>query len=142
VVNIPDLDRKAKSGSVFAQSVLGACYLNGVGVEVDYKKAFQLLSAAAERQVPRALVNLARMHAEGLGIPKSLSQALRLYEEAAERGEFLAQVELGRIYSRGIGVAVDSEVARNWYTAAVGQEAKVVDCEELREAKAYLAKPA
>src|SRR2546426_463005 len=96
-MNIPDLQREAESGSVVAQSILGACYLYGIDVEVDYEQAFRLLSASASAGASRSIVNLARMHAEGLGIPRNLPEAIRLYEVAAKAGEFLAQIELGRI---------------------------------------------
>jgi len=139
-MNIPDLRQKAESGSVVAQSVLGACYLEGIDVEVDHREAFRLLSAAAGQGASRAVVNLARMHALGLGIPKNLSEAVRLYETAAEAGEFLAQIELGRIYSRGVGVSANPGAARRWYSAAAAQEASVGECEELQEAKAYVAR--
>ena len=89
--------------------------------------------------VPRALANLARMYAGGLGVPENVSEAIRLYESAAKAGEFLAQIELGRIYSRGIGVVADATTALRWYSAAAAQEKEVADCEELREAKAYVA---
>ncbi len=101
-MNIADLQQKAGSGGVVAQASLGVCYLYGRGVEVDYREAFRLLSIAANRGASRALVNLARMHAEGLGVPKDLTEAIRLYEAVAKI-EIRAQLELGRIYSRGSG---------------------------------------
>ncbi len=88
-MNIPDLHRKADSGNVPAQAILGSCYLDGVQIAVDYKEAFRLLSAAAAQGAPRAMANLARMHAEGLGIPKNLLEAIRLYEGAANAESFL-----------------------------------------------------
>ena len=121
-MNISDLRRKAESGSVVAQSILGICYLDGIDVEPNYDEAFRLLSAAAQQGASRAMLNLARIHAEGLGIPKNLVEAIRLYERAAQAGEFFAQVELGRLYSRGIGVSPDPEMALKWYSAAVAQE--------------------
>jgi len=68
-MNIPDLRRRADSGSAVAQAPLGVCYLDGIDVEVNYVEAFRLLSAAADRGATRAITNLARMHANGLGIP-------------------------------------------------------------------------
>jgi uncharacterized protein len=136
-MDIRELHQKAESGSVVAQCVLGICYLEGTEVQADYKKAFELLSTAASRGASRAVLNLARMYAEGLGIPKNTQEALRLYESVA-KVEFLAAIELGRIYSRGIGVAIDKENASRWYVAALEQRDGVGDCDELREAKAYL----
>lgn len=102
-------------------------------------RAFRLLSESASAGASRSLVNLARMYAEGLGIPKDLTEAIRLYQAAAKAGEFLAQIELGRIYSRGLGISPDPDAALKWYSAAAAQQGRVGDCEELREARAYLA---
>lgn len=137
-MNIAELQKKAKSGSIVAQTVLGICYLDGTEVELNYTEAFRLLSLAADRGAPRAMMNLARMHADGLGIPKNTSEALRLYEAAANAGEFAAQIELARAYSRGIDVKQDIGAARLWYSTAVAQEAQVGDRDALREAKSYL----
>jgi TPR repeat protein len=141
-MNIADLRKKAESGNIAAQTILGVCYLDGTDVEVDYKEAFRLLSAAAEQGAPRALVNLARMHADGLGVPKNVPEAIPLYEGAASAGEFLAQVALGRLYSRGDEIPANPVAALRWYSAAVAQQHRVGDCEELQEAKGYVAKAA
>ncbi len=77
-MNIQDLRRKAESGSVVAQSILGVCYLDGIDTKVDYTEALRFLSAAAEKGAPRALAGLARMYATGLGVPTSVSEAVRL----------------------------------------------------------------
>ena len=135
-MDIAELRQKAESGNLVAQSILGACYLEGIDVEVNYAEAFRLLSEAAGRGASRAVVNLARMYADGLGVPKNLEKATRLYEVAAKQGEFLAQVALGRIYSSGNS---NSESALRWYKAAAAQGDHVEDCADLREAKAYIA---
>ena len=150
-MDIPDLRKKSHSGSRAAQGALGICYLHGHEVEVDYKEAFRLLWLAG---TSRAVVNLARMHAEGLGVPKDLPEAIRLYKSVAKY-EFRAQLELGRIYSRGMGVPADSDEALKWYSAAAarGEDDCVDDAftaafvgsgsrEEIQEARAYVAKTA
>jgi uncharacterized protein len=137
-MDIADLREKAEAGSVVAQTVLGICYLDEIDVEVDYKEAFRLLSAAADKGVPRAAANLARMYAEGLGIAASPITAIRFHEAAARAGELSSQVALGRIYLRGIGVRTDADAALRWYSNAASQDGRFEDCEELREAKSYV----
>lgn len=139
MMSILELRQKAELGSVVAQSMLGICYLNGIDVEVDYGEAFRLLSEAADKGASRAIVNLARMYGEGLGVSKNPVESIRLYEVAATAGEFFAQVALGRIYSRGESVPISSDSALRWYSAAAAQSDRVADCEELREAKEYVA---
>jgi TPR repeat protein len=148
-MDIPDLRKKADSGSPVAQSILGICYLDGIDVDVNYSEAFQLLSLA---KTSRAVVNLARMYAEGLGIPKDIGQAIRLYKAVA-KVEFRAQIELGRIYSRGDDIPVDLQEALKWYSAAAALDEKnyggdpatatlsgSATQQEIREAKDYVAK--
>jgi len=60
--------------------------LDGLGVGIDYSKAFELLSQTARQGLPRAQLNLARMYAEDLGVHRDLSEAVRWYEAAARRG--------------------------------------------------------
>ncbi len=136
-MDMTDLRNKAESGSCVAQSVLGMCYLSGIDVEVNYQEAFRLLSAAANQGASRAVVNLARMYAEGLGVRKDVKEAMRLYKSVSS-SEFLALIALARIYSRGVEVPVDSAEALRWYSAAVEWEGRVADCEEIKEAKAYV----
>ena len=135
-MDIRDLRQKAESGSCVAQSILGACYLDGIDVEADYQEAFRLLSMAAGQGASRAVVNLARMHAEGLGTRRNVHETIRLYKSVANV-EFLASAEPGRIYSRGLGVPTDPDEALKWYTAAAEWKG-IDDCEELREAKAFV----
>jgi TPR repeat protein len=150
-LNISDLRKESDSGSRAAQGALGICYLYGHEVEVNYKEAFRLLSLAG---ASRAVVNLARMHAEGLGVPKDLPEAIRLYKSVAKY-EFRAQLELARIYSRGMGVPANSDEALKWYSAAAARgDDDCVDeaftaafvgsgtLEEIREARAYVGKTA
>ena len=137
-MNIAKLAQEAEAGSCVAQSILGTCYLDGIDVEIDFEKAFDLLSAASAQGASRAACNLARMYADGLGIPKNPSMAIRLYEKAAEAGDLFSQVELGRIFSRGADLPADPDSALRWYQIAAAQEGVDADCEEFEEAKRYV----
>jgi TPR repeat protein len=79
------------------------------------------------------------MYAEGLGIPQDLPQAIRLLEAvarpAASSDAFAARIELGRMFSRSL--LADTVSAVKWYSAAVAV-APDEDCEEVREARAYI----
>jgi TPR repeat protein len=136
-MDISELREKAELGSCLAQSVLGTCYLDGNEVEVNYQEAFRLLSSAAKQGASRAVVNLARMYEQGLGIQKNVGEAVRLYKSVSH-AEFLAAVALGRIYARGADVPADSAEALRWYSAAAAWEGRVADCDEIKEAKAFM----
>ncbi len=139
--NITEIRKRAEAGSCVAQSILGISYLHGIDVGVDYKEAFRFLSAAANQGASRPLLNLAHMYAKELGIPQDLPQAIRLLEAVARPGAssdaFAARIELGRIFSRSLGILADTDAAVQWYSAAVAV-APDEDCEEVREARAYI----
>ena len=138
-MNIPELRERVERGEVFAASILGCCYLEGIEVGADYSEAFRLLSFAAEQGASRAV---GRMYAEGLGTKKDMRQAVALFTPSADKGEFLAQVMLGRLYSRGDGDITRNPLeAEKWYQRAAQQRERVQDCDELAEAVSYLSKP-
>jgi TPR repeat protein len=137
--DIADLRRKADAGSAVAQTVLGICFLEGTDAEVNYQEAFRLLSAAAKQGTSRSVVNLARMYEEGLGVEKNMAEAIRLYKAVA-KVEFFAQIALGRIYSRGKSVVADRAEALRFYSLATDWGDRVVDCDEMREAREFVAR--
>jgi TPR repeat protein len=79
------------------------------------------------------------MYEEGLGVEKDMAEAIRLYKAVA-KVEFFAQIALGRIYSSGKSVAADRAVALRYYSLAAGWGNRVVDCEEMREAREFVAR--
>jgi len=136
ILDIDELRKQAARGNTAAESILGMNYLEGRGVDIDYAEAFRLLSAASRKGASRAIVYLASMYANGLGMPADMAKAIRFYEVAANAGEFFAEIELGRIFAAGKGVPVDAATASKWYSMALQQN--VADCDELREASAYV----
>lgn len=50
-MDFKELERKAESDSFVAQTTLGISYLYGYDVQVDYDKAFRLLSLAAGQEL-------------------------------------------------------------------------------------------
>jgi TPR repeat protein len=136
IMDIDELHKRAASGDTAAETILGMNYLEGRGVDIDYAEAFRLLSAASRKGASRAIVYLASMHANGLGTPADMATAIRFYEVAANAGEVFAKIELGRIFAAGKGVPVDVATASKWYSKALDQN--VADCDEMREARAYL----
>jgi hypothetical protein len=69
-----------------------------------------------------------------------LPEAIQLLEAVARPSDssdaFVARIELGRIYSSGS----DADNALRWYEAAVGLATEHDDSEDLREARAYIAR--
>jgi TPR repeat protein len=97
-----------------------------------------MVSAAAERGVPRASVWLGRMYEDGLATARDLQRARELYRFGAERREFYGCVFLARTY---VTRREDETEALRWYAAALEifpEWPDEDDNQEFVEAKAYV----
>lgn len=81
----------AHRGVARAANNVGACFMGGLGVEVDQALAVRWLTAAAEAGDPAGQRNLASAYLQGKGIGQSDELALRWYREAASLGDAQAQ---------------------------------------------------
>jgi hypothetical protein len=78
-------------GYIEGYLALGRLHYYGIGVEPDYKKAFECYSAvAAKKHHPIAEMMLGRMCQYGRGAIKDLAAARRHYESAARSGNVYA----------------------------------------------------
>jgi TPR repeat protein len=136
-MNVDDLERQAADGSIVAKTVLGICYLDGIGTSADYSRAFALLTQAASRGAPRAMVALGRMLEAGLATRCDLESAAAWYRRAGESGEFLGYILLAR-YQRAHGDAGQAALS---YRSALELADGVEECDELGEARAFAALP-
>ncbi len=105
----------AKSGDLDSQMILGAMYLDGIGVNVDHQKAFFWLSKAANRGDKEAQYLLGFMYENGLKVAVNIKRATKWYTEAALQGDVLSQYNLAIIYKEGKGeVEKDMKQAFKW----------------------------
>jgi tetratricopeptide (TPR) repeat protein len=86
-----------------------------------FEEAFRILGPLAEKNYPRALETLARLHATGQGAVRDEVKAAEFYRRAAERGSSTAQYALATLYADGRGVARDPQQAIAWYRKAAEQ---------------------
>lgn len=75
----------AASECAEAKCYLGYMYREGIGVEQDLAKAFELFTAAAP-EFPMAEYNLGLMYEKGLFVEKSPEKALEYFALAKEHG--------------------------------------------------------
>lgn len=100
----------------------GFCYAFGLGVEQDYRKAFELFKEEAEKGVLLALFWLGTFYYEGRGTEKSdPAMSLMWLTKAAERGDVVAQYNVGMHYMNGEGVEKDPKAALVWFEKAARQ---------------------
>eukprot|EP00937_MAST-01D_sp_MAST-1D-sp2_P000009 g9.t1 len=91
------LRQAADLGFADAQFCLGACYMDGKGVEQDYAKAAQLYSEAAEQGHADAQYWLGMCYAQGKGVEEDGKRALQLWCDAALQGHTQAQNALQNV---------------------------------------------
>ena len=95
----------ADQGDAQAQSKLGLCYYNGVGVAKDFGQAVAWYRKSAEQGNAKAQSRLGYCYANGEGVPKDDRQAASWYLKASEGGDAVAQLNLGVCFFYGNGVA-------------------------------------
>lgn len=122
------LERAASNGELIAMSRLGQELLIGENIEVDEKRAFQLLNKVSE-EIKKNIFSfiaagyhwfapLGTFYEKGLFVVKDESRAFQLYEKGARFHDSYAEYCLGRCYENGIGVKVDLVKAKEYYESA------------------------
>ncbi|MBP3530171.1 MAG: SEL1-like repeat protein, partial [Thermoguttaceae bacterium] len=107
----------AKSGDPMILNLLGRCYCNGRGTELDFGAAREYFRRAAKR-CAISVLNLGEMCCEGLGGERDAAEAVRLYNDAIEANCAEAYAVLGNCYSNGRGVERDDKRAIECYRKA------------------------
>lgn len=99
-----------------AYSTLASLHAQGLGVELDPRRAVALWRRGAELGSPNARANLGRSYRDGFGVDRSLPDAVHWMSLAASAGEMIAADDLGNLYRRGQeGIPADLPRARDWY---------------------------
>jgi|WetSurMetagenome_2_1015567.scaffolds.fasta_scaffold42444_3 uncharacterized protein len=88
--------RARRRGSPEAAEYLGYCYLKGIGVGIDAKRAFRLFREAAEAGVASAMNSLGRCYALGLGTAADAKLGRQWTANAARHGDAAALRLLAR----------------------------------------------
>ncbi len=131
------LHQAADRGDHEAQSKLGAMYVSGDGVPVDYGKGLRYLRKAADANNALALYNLGVMHAHGsrYGIEFDPVQAFACYLKAAGLGNLDASNNLGVCYQNGVGCVRDLRAAFEKYREAAerGHAVAISNCGYMKE---------
>lgn len=116
---IPLYIRAAEAGHVPAQSYLGFCYYQGVGVKRDPFKAIKWIEKAAFQGDIKACNNLGWLLANGDEVVRDYRKAAYWFKKASDVGMPMAQAQLADLYRQGLGVETDTIVARSLYRKAI-----------------------
>ena len=97
----------------------GHIYHYGIGVEPDYKKAWELYEMASEHGDASATREMGLMCLQGEGIKKNITEAYHILLEAAAGGDDIAMCLIGDFYAGEIADDFyDYTVAMAWYQKA------------------------
>lgn len=111
----------ARKGNARAQNNIGACFVDGLGVEQDLDLARRWLELSAEGGDPVGRRNLATLYFKGQGVAQDYARAAALYRAAAADGDGPAQDMLSWMLLEGEVVPADPAEARRWAQAAAEQ---------------------
>ena len=103
------------------QCNLGKRYMNGEGVERNYKEAWYWLNQARANGSIVAYSHLGYMYEMGYGCEQDYKKAFDLYYDGAMLGDSYDQDKLGWYYEHALGVDKDLKQAVKWYTKSAEQ---------------------
>lgn len=115
------LKAAAVNGDTKSMILLGKCYENGAGVEVDSSQAFSWFQKAANKGDGDAWILVSSYYLEGVYAPKDTARYLQIRKEWAGKGLPEGLAALGRAYVNGYGVEVDSVKALELFQQAASK---------------------
>ncbi len=112
---------------------LAEIYANGLGIERNPKRAFNLYEKAAKLNYRDALVKLGDAYKYGNGIDRNPIKSYRFYRQAASMGSRDGMLSLVDNYQCGVGKAPNARYENIWRTRAIHEGAgKVMRPEVVR----------
>ena len=91
----PELQKKAKSGDLWAQLMISDYFHNGIGIDKDLKKSFQFKKLSAEGDNAFAQHMLAWHYNLGEGVSKDIPESEIIEKQAADQNLSIAQAYYG-----------------------------------------------
>jgi TPR repeat protein len=108
-------------GHGLATTSLGKQYLQGLGVEVNYSKAFNLFAKAADQNIPEAQHSLGLCYYWGQGTNKDYAKAFESLQKSAAADYVYALADVGDCYRLGEGTEKNFQKAFEYYQKAAQQ---------------------
>jgi TPR repeat protein len=109
----------ASNGNPESQYKLGNMYTEGVGTNIDLKKAAEAYEQSANQGYVKAEYKLGLIYYEGTGVKASKKTAYKWFRKAADKNYAAAQYYLGKMFASGEGVKRNYNTSLEWYTKAV-----------------------
>ncbi len=115
LIRFNDLKKSAEEGNSNSQCFLGKMYLNGRGVQQDYKEALKWFKKSAEQGNREGQSALGSLFLGGIGTEVNYREAFKWFSKSAEQNYPNAQYALGGMYYYGLGVAQDYQKAFQYF---------------------------
>lgn len=112
----------AETGDAFAQYRLAQAYIRGAGVPKDARKAYDLMTKAAEQGYPDAIGGIGYFYSMGFIVKKDVTVAAEWFKKGAEKGGPRSQVNYARALIGGRGVPLDEAEGLKWLDKALVQD--------------------
>lgn len=93
------------SGHAPSTARLGLLYFEGRGVLQDHRKAFKLLSASANDNIPSAQFQLGTMYQYGTVVAQNKSKAIFWFEKALNGGDYRAESKIKQLRNEQANVS-------------------------------------
>lgn len=90
------IKQSAEQGEALGQAKLASLYILGRGVELDAKRAAQLMERSAKQGMVEAQVVIAAMYDIGSGVAGNKKTSTQWYEKAANQGHGTSLAILGK----------------------------------------------
>ncbi len=108
------LKQSAELGNSEAQYNIGYCYLAGVGVERNHKKAIEWFLKSAEQGFNDALYQMMMAYGNGEGVEKDFEKAFSYALKCAENNDGTCMWNVANCYHQGMGVEKSIDKMLEW----------------------------
>ena len=109
------LEDEVENGNTDAMNYLGMMYHDGIGCEVDFKKAVDLFRMAAEKGDRQAQENLGYCYYYGRNMPVDYEKAFHYFALGAFNGRPVSLYKIGDMYMNGFYVQKNEAEAFHIY---------------------------
>lgn len=106
------LEKASEAGDTMAQGMLSFHYLYGIGIEENYKRAFELAFKSAEANEADGQKMLGLCYLDGKGVEQDIEKAVEYLTKAANQNNEAAMLLMGRLLMGDFGYEnTDYEIA-------------------------------
>ena len=106
--------KAAEEGYAVAESNIGVCYYEGIGVDVNLSEAFKWVMKAAKHGFAQAQENIGINYFSGENVEKNPEEAFKWFMKAAKQDYPYSQHMIAFCYNYGIGTKEDKAEAQKW----------------------------